>query len=767
MLSLVQTPRQRAAPDIAAPAIFGGVANSRAAWGVADPDVPTVAQQRTAYRGLVATLARLRADAVTAAMTAAEVHRETRPGEFEPVQPTEPWPTLLRTPHPTYSPRALWHWAQQAKDLGRGAFFRVERDRRGVPLYLHPVFPVFGDVSPIGGPSGEIAAYLFLRSDGRQEVWEARDVVWLRHPHPVSPYESASLLEIAAYTADANLWQSIYARDIAKRGGAPQLQVTTDQELQPNDIRELGLGQYRKVYDQHTHKTLPVYGKGAKLLPIGLDPKDMEMLETRRFTREELYDIFGVPLGLKSEGATYSNANQAARTFAKWCVQPEADANCDLLTMDLRVAYEAPGVTPTSTLCVVPPDVEPADPEFELRRDEVYLRTGRRTLNEYREEDGAKTYGEPGDVPLVSGLLVPLETVAAPPQPVPAALAVGVGVEPADGDEAEEEPEEEPARSVSPVLRMIGRMRAAGTYRMDDDTLAAEWRAIDAEKREAERTVEAVAASLLRRMGEETVQNLREAARGARREGEPVTVSASAVFNFSAWAEEVVEELGGPILRALASGWASGAARLSADLTFQAATPGVRQAVREITAKTRSVPETALGMLETAVRDGMLADEDLAQMTARVSALFEDLADWQARRIARTAGHGAFEAGQVEAFAEAGVEEKRWLSERDARVRPEHDALDGEQVPVRSVFSNGLAYPSEPNCRCTVLPVTAARSLSERDAWIVAEYARRVDGLGRGVTLSQLEDEIAGRVESDGWAPIGQRQILRIAKGHD
>ncbi|MDB4952074.1 MAG: hypothetical protein JWM27_4723 [Gemmatimonadetes bacterium] len=46
---------------------------------------------------------------------------------------------------------------------------------------------------------------------------------------------------------------------------------------------------------------------------------------------------------------------------------------------------------------------------------------------------------------------------------------------------------------------------------------------------------------------------------------------------------------------------------------------------------------------------------------------------------------------------------KTWLSAKDARVRDAHRApLDGETKPVGVVFSNGLQFPGEPNCRCTL-----------------------------------------------------------------
>src|SRR5687767_6590163 len=49
--------------------------------------------------------------------------------------------------------------------------------------------------------------------------------------------------------------------------------------------------------------------------------------------------------------------------------------------------------------------------------------------------------------------------------------------------------------------------------------------------------------------------------------------------------------------------------------------------------------------------------------------------------------------------AETGVRfVKRWSTALDERVRDEHEAMEGETVLIDQPFSNGLQFPSEPNC---------------------------------------------------------------------
>jgi uncharacterized protein with gpF-like domain len=83
------------------------------------------------------------------------------------------------------------------------------------------------------------------------------------------------------------------------------------------------------------------------------------------------------------------------------------------------------------------------------------------------------------------------------------------------------------------------------------------------------------------------------------------------------------------------------------------------------------------------------------------------MADARARTIARTEMHGAYADGRWEAAKDTDPIGKEWIDSRDSDVREEHQ-IDGETQMFGDPFSNGLAYPGDPdgdagnviNCRC-------------------------------------------------------------------
>ena len=98
------------------------------------------------------------------------------------------------------------------------------------------------------------------------------------------------------------------------------------------------------------------------------------------------------------------------------------------------------------------------------------------------------------------------------------------------------------------------------------------------------------------------------------------------------------------------------------------------------------------------------------QIDTMVAAYTRKYTAWHAEVVARTATLNAFRSGQAaatEKMVELGLVKRQdmvkiWTTVRDDRVRPEHVAMEGEEVPLDKPFSNGLMIPSEWNCRCVI-----------------------------------------------------------------
>jgi HK97 family phage portal protein len=149
---------------------------------------------------------------------------------------------------------------------------------------------------------------------------------------------------------------------------------------------------------------------------------------------------------------------------------------------------------------------------------------------------------------------------------------------------------------------------------------------------------------------------------------------------------------------------------------------------------------TVRDQLNTALQDGLDAGEGTDELAGRVKGVFNELADFEARRIAQTETNMAYNDARHVAMEDAGIGYKAWLSSHGPNVRPAHAAAEqatiDNPIPLDQPFEVGgeqLMYPGDDslgasagniiNCQCIQL---AAQKVSEDEKSITFKIA----GLG-------------------------------------
>lgn len=103
------------------------------------------------------------------------------------------------------------------------------------------------------------------------------------------------------------------------------------------------------------------------------------------------------------------------------------------------------------------------------------------------------------------------------------------------------------------------------------------------------------------------------------------------------------------------------------------------------------------------------------------SSVFEELSTVRAKMIARTETGASVNVGQTATYKAVGIEKKEWIATLDQRTRESHLSMDGVKADIDMTFEVGRAdggidnmqYPLDPNgsaenvvnCRCTVAPI--------------------------------------------------------------
>lgn len=118
-----------------------------------------------------------------------------------------------------------------------------------------------------------------------------------------------------------------------------------------------------------------------------------------------------------------------------------------------------------------------------------------------------------------------------------------------------------------------------------------------------------------------------------------------------------------------------------------------------------SINDTTFKDLAKTLSDGITNGEGVKELSDRVKATYDKYPEYRLELIARTESTNANNEGFLDAYKQSDlVQGKEWIATIDDVTREEHLELNGEIVELNKTFSNGLEYPQEYNCRCVLAP---------------------------------------------------------------
>lgn len=163
---------------------------------------------------------------------------------------------------------------------------------------------------------GAILGYIQKMNWNKGAEFELYQIIHFRLINPGSEVYGLSPLESLIIAVETDLYAQSYNKDFFKNDATPRLHVDLGNCTLPQlkRMREY----WRTVYKGkgNAHKTIVTEGN-AKITPIGTAPKDMEFLNQRKFNRDEILAVLGVPpimVGVV-ESSNRANSKEQANAF--------------------------------------------------------------------------------------------------------------------------------------------------------------------------------------------------------------------------------------------------------------------------------------------------------------------------------------------------------------------------------------------------------------------------------------------------------------------
>ena len=268
----------------------------------------------------------------------------------EPERVSEgPWVEVFRRPMPRMRGAEFFAGTWTYIDLLGECFWRPlglggAAAKGTVPMAIE-LLPGREYVEPVrASPTSPITAWKFRRRNGESFTVADEDLVQFRRFNPDDPDRGLSRLDAALLGVESDLYASRWNRGFFKRGATPSLAIVAPKDgqiLPPDEIDR----QKREFQDEHggadkAWKPLFLQG-GVTPVPFMPSHTDMGFLEQRKWSREEIAGIYGVPVWFlgATQDLKYATARESWRVLYESTILPEARAFADVLESDLFARY--------------------------------------------------------------------------------------------------------------------------------------------------------------------------------------------------------------------------------------------------------------------------------------------------------------------------------------------------------------------------------------------------------------------------------------------
>ncbi|NWF69608.1 MAG: phage portal protein [Chloroflexi bacterium] len=312
-----------------------------------------------------------------------------------------PLEILLDNPNPFLSRFELLEATIGMLELYGNAYWYLASGDDGRPAQIWPLRP--DRVSIVPDAVRYIRGYVY-EIDGQRIPLETSEVVHFKRWHPANDYYGLSALEAARLSVLTDKAMAEWNKNtFGLDNGVPAGIVSVKDMVSDADFERVKR-EWRASYGGPQRRTAFLRGSSIQWQNIGLSHTDLDFLKGRHANREEILNIFGLPLGLFSENATEANAKVGERLFIERTLWPKLVRLAQKITQEMLPFY--PG-----RFIAVFDDIRPTDTQARL--DEIRAAYPLLTINELRARYFALPPVAWGEQPAQASAVL----AAAPPLP--------------------------------------------------------------------------------------------------------------------------------------------------------------------------------------------------------------------------------------------------------------------------------------------------------------------------------------------------------------
>ena len=613
--------------------------------------------------------------------------------------------TLLESPNPAMGQGDLWRaWVVDMMLAGE-AFWEIVYDARRQPTEIWPRRP-----DRMGIVADEerrmyqgITGYVFERGPDDLIHFEPNDIIHFRFFNPLNPWRGLAPVVAVGQGIVIDVFAQAWAKWFFRNSARPDYAIESpeDRPLTASEAARLEAWIEEKFKGaEKSHRPI-ILEAGQRIVPFSWAPKDTEWLEQRKFSRDEIGAIFGVPDEIMGFGRdTYENFSTALKAYWRLTLMPLLAHRDETATRHLRrMGVLRPDERLVSDLSDVLALQENINEQIAGARELWSMGVPLNTAVQVVGLDMESVPG--GDTGYLPFNLVPADQAGASPEPP----------ESAEPPPAGEEPEQE---------RTIEGTQHKAMYEYDSPRHWARWKMFLNLVQPRQKAFQRRLKKEFQRQQVEAGRRLRAIMSESKDDERKAEPTAEEIFDQATEEEIFADTFRDMTFEMLVTSGAAALAELGLDQEFIPGLDDVQAMIETMTIEfSKQVNTTTINELRDALSAGVSEGEGLLQLMDRVNGVFNNRkSDYETERIARTEMGKAANGGALLGYKQSAVvQEKEWLSALiEGRTRDEHRIAHGQRRALDADFLVGgenLAYPGDPKgspwniifCLCTIVPV--------------------------------------------------------------
>ena len=301
-----------------------------------------------------------------------------------PVGAEHPLQRLLDSPNPFWSRSDLWRATETYLSLWGAAFWGLERDEHGDIVEIWPLRP--DKMRLIPDERRYIKGFVYMGAGGVLVPYLPEDVVWMRYFNPLDEYAGLSPIAPLRQSADMGMDALRANRKLLQNDSTPGIIIEMEGIPTDAEVRDFYARWESRFQGVDKTRRPALLSPGMKASNLGFSPRDMEYIESLRWSLEDVTRVFGVPKVMVGdlENTTFSNFSTARRLFWEDTIAAQLEFYREALQLRLLPHFGDDTLTVEFDLSGV--EALKESEENKAKRRRIYVQAGIMTIDEVRRD---------------------------------------------------------------------------------------------------------------------------------------------------------------------------------------------------------------------------------------------------------------------------------------------------------------------------------------------------------------------------------------------